>query len=325
MYEISNNGYILLKNVLSKEQLQNGLKCDNNDGTVNYICMKKFIDNDFMPTIKNNVKLFKTTNYIKFRYSNNNNSIDASTFHSDIYNHTDSEIIPIYTCLCYFDRTQLEVIPGSHKKAFHRNNTNSISSFYKKIIITVNPGDILIFHANLYHRGIGFNSQNNRRILQVFEVFPNNNAYSQYYNKLITVVTSKTIFTNYVSQLSYLISKYPSIIDNLNFFHYILVYNDLQYKVSMSDLPPSEKNNKLITYESGKNIKYDKIVNNYDNNINIVCQNRLESNTSIYYLLYTLSFIVLLVVFIIVVHVYKIKIIKTATKIKRKTTKFKSS
>ena len=39
-------------------------------------------------------------------FSNNNNSIDASTFHADIYNFDDNyNIIPLFTCVTYFDKS----------------------------------------------------------------------------------------------------------------------------------------------------------------------------------------------------------------------------
>jgi len=130
MNNINNDGYLLLKNILTQKQLGNGLKSDNN-GTVCYKSMRQFIDTDFIPTISSNVDFLPTPKYVKFRYSNNNNSTDASTFHSDVYNNTINETIPIYTCLCYFDKTQLEVIPGSHKKEFKKNN-NSVNAYFQK-------------------------------------------------------------------------------------------------------------------------------------------------------------------------------------------------
>lgn len=104
MNNIDNDGYILLKGILTQDQLQYGLNSDN-DGIVDYMIIRDFIDNHFMPTIITNTNFITKPKYIKFRYSNNNNSTDASTFHSDIYNFTDDEIMPIYTCLCYFDKT----------------------------------------------------------------------------------------------------------------------------------------------------------------------------------------------------------------------------
>lgn len=164
------------KNVLTKSQINFALSCVQSDNLVNYHIMKQFIDNCFFPTIQQSTTIIKNPKYVKFRFSNNNNSTDASTFHSDIYNHTNSEILPIYTCLCYFDDSQLEVIPGSHIKSNNITIT-SLQSYSNKVIINVNRGDILIFHANLHHRGVNFGSSRNRRLLQVFEVFPDENIY----------------------------------------------------------------------------------------------------------------------------------------------------
>lgn len=50
MNNINNDGYLLLKNILTQQQIGNGLKCDNN-GIVCYKSMRYFIDNDFIPTI----------------------------------------------------------------------------------------------------------------------------------------------------------------------------------------------------------------------------------------------------------------------------------
>jgi len=143
MNNINDEGYLILKGVLLPDQLQNGLNSDNS-GIIDYKLMRDFIDNDFMPTISTNTDFMKNPKYIKFRYSNNNNSTDASTFHSDIYNFTDDEIMPIYTCLCYFDKTQMEVIPGSHKKQFHKENS-SISSYNKKRLLTIEPSRYTYF------------------------------------------------------------------------------------------------------------------------------------------------------------------------------------
>ena len=131
--DITNNGYILLRKVLTDEQLNSGLSCMKNNNKVDYSIMKQFIDNVFLPTIQKNSNIITDPHYVKFRFSNNNNSTDASTFHGDIYNHTDSEVLPIYTCLCYFDDAQLQVIPGSHKY----NNLWSVTSFNKKITLNV--------------------------------------------------------------------------------------------------------------------------------------------------------------------------------------------
>ena len=102
---INKNGYVLLSNRLSNNELNYGLSSIHNN-KVNYFVTKKFIDDIFLPKIEQ-TKIINDHVYVKFRLSNNNNSTDASTFHGDIYNKTNSEILPIYTCLCYFDEAQL--------------------------------------------------------------------------------------------------------------------------------------------------------------------------------------------------------------------------
>lgn len=153
--DINNDGYILLRNVLTENDLEYGLSSIV-DNKVDYFIMKKYIDNVFFPKIKKTSNIITDPHYVKFRVSNNNNSTDASTFHGDIYNNTNNELLPIYTCLCYFDDAQMEIIPGSHK---YNNIGSSIESYNKKIILDIKHGDILIFHANIHHRGINFNKK----------------------------------------------------------------------------------------------------------------------------------------------------------------------
>jgi hypothetical protein len=300
---IDNDGYIIIKNILTPEQLQKGLLCDNH-GKVNYRSMKKFIDSEFLPTIKKNTSFMKDPVYVKFRYSNNNNSTDASTFHSDVYNYTSSETIPIYTCLCYFDKTQMELIPGSHKKEFQSIN-NSIQSFFTKKVVDIHPGDILVFHANLYHRGINYNTGKDRRILQVFEVFPDKNIYHEKQKQLLTVVTSKKSSMNILTHISYLISKVPVFIDSVTFLHYILVYNDLQYKIVLNDISPDDKKNRLVTYEPSKRMNYSEIHEEDDININIICEDTPTIEPSNYYLYLLLSFIVFIIIIYLLFSFYK--------------------
>jgi hypothetical protein len=310
---IENDGYIIIKNILTNEQLQKGLDCDNH-GQINYSSMRSFIDSIFLPTITKNTSFINEPVYIKFRYSNNNNSTDASTFHSDVYNYTTSETIPIYTCLCYFDKTQMELIPGSHKKEFHSNHS-SIGSFFTKKVVDINPGDILVFHANLYHRGINFNTGKDRRVLQVFEVFPDTKTYHEYSNQLLTVVTSKKSSMSIVTQFSYLISKVPILINSVAFIHFILVYNDLQYKIVLNDISPDDKKNRLVTYEPGKRMNYSEIHEEDEINTNIICEDTPVKEPSNYYLYLLLKFIV----FIIIIYILY-KFYKTQNK-PRKTTK----
>jgi hypothetical protein len=296
-HSFEQDGYILLQNKLTMDELQAGLVCVKYD-KVDYSRMKLFIDTIFLPAIQRSFgEVISQPKYVKFRFSDNNNSTDASTFHGDIYNHTKNSIVPIYTCLCYFDDAQLEVIPGSHisdKKGI------SIQTFNKRRVLHVKRGDILIFHSNMHHRGINYNKEGNRRLLQVFEVFPDIKTYDEYAPDLITIETADSpLVKNIIGPLLYQVSKVPTLIDCFTFFHYIIVCNDMQYKIGMMDLPPWEKANKYITYEPSKRFDIELISNQTNElNVNVICDktiySRSYSNFYMYvYILYWVLTIIL--------------------------------
>ena len=275
MESIHEDGYIILRNALTENEIMYGLSCMM-DKKVDYITLKKFIDTILFKTITKNTKCITEPQYVKFRFSNNNNSTDASTFHGDIYNHSELDILPIYTCLCYFDETRMEIIPGSHRKT----NDWSIQSYNKKIVLPLRPGDILIFHSNIHHRGINFDKNGDRRLLQVFDVFPDMETYNKHSSKLIIVTPE--IRNKTVGSFSYIISKFPMIIDTFSFFHYNIMFYDLQYKLPIMDIPPSEKKGNYVGYESARRVFIDNITIE-DQNINVICDNNIKTMKHSYY------------------------------------------
>jgi len=158
------NGFVIFRNVLDPSPGDDFIR----DKTVNYAMASEYINNHMIK------KLNELTGwdavYTKYRISNNNNSTDASMFHRDIILSSSSEYLPAFTCLTYFDKTTMELIPGSHKKS--QSHIESLKSYNDKVKITVNPGDILLFNSTLLHRGIFTENLLNRRLIQVFEVFP---------------------------------------------------------------------------------------------------------------------------------------------------------
>ena len=108
MDELNKNGYIILKNSIYPSDIPNDISSIKEK--VNYTQIKEFIDNKFIPIIKRKLPYFSNPNYTKFRYSNNNNSIDASIFHQDVYNNSDFKTMPIFTALVYFDKAELRKI-----------------------------------------------------------------------------------------------------------------------------------------------------------------------------------------------------------------------
>jgi hypothetical protein len=242
--ELNKNGYIILKNILTKTHLneleKSIIKQSSNDDVddmtntlINYTQLKYFIDDIFIQIL--NEKLNWDASYIKFRFSNNHNSNskDASVFHGDVYNFNDDiDTMPIYTGLCYLDDSMLELIPESH---CNKPGVNTLYNNKKKL--KINVGDILIFHSNLYHRGLFYEKSLNRRILQIFEIFPNKEIYDLHKPKLLTVLTN----INDSSSLLMKVSTNKTMINIINYFLFFLVYYDLQYRIILSDISNSTK------------------------------------------------------------------------------------
>lgn len=267
--------------------------------------MKKFIDYNFLPVISKNIKLFISPKYSKFRLSNNNNSTDASTFHGDVYNFTDDKLMSIYTCLCYFDNSQLEIIPGSHLNS----DMTCKNKFQSKKILNIEKGDILVFHSNLHHRGINFQKQKNRRLLQVFDVFPNNKIYDELSKKLIILETSNSLLMQKVNSFLKYISG-SKLINHINYMHYFLVCNNIQYIVNFEDLSIKEKKDHLISYEPGKRLKFENINGKDDININIIVDDTIKSKKSpnnIILQLIAISIIIIIICLIIYILFISIK------------------
>lgn len=286
------NGYMVLP-AISKHEQEYALSCLEEDG-VNYEKVKHFIDTMFLPKLP-----FQDPVYIKSRFSNNNNSIDASVFHSDVYNYTDDREIPMYTALCYLDEAQMELIPNSHLKP----NLSPLEELNKAIVIKLKPGDILVFNARIVHRGKNF-SNGNRRLLQVFEIFPTRELYEQYSPNYFTVDTS-----GQRSTMLYYVAKIPFLITIVNFIVYFLHYYDLKYVISLSDLPPWQKYGYYITYEPGGRVRYKPGINQ-DINKNIIFVDSPIVKPSSFY------FYLLLIIFIFFIFLCRKKIMKFFKKMK---------
>tara|TARA_Y200000002_G_scaffold325255_1_gene287264 strand:- start:304 stop:1221 length:918 start_codon:yes stop_codon:yes gene_type:complete len=270
MDKLRNDGFILIENIKYKKEFNQSLNSFYFNNSINYNKLKNFIDEQYYPVIKNILNHKDKIHYSKFRFSNNNNSTDASTFHGDIYNFSNENIINVYTFLYYFDDAYLEIIPESHRKDYLIKN-NSHSSFKNIKKIFIKSGTFVIFHANIHHRGVNFN-KGNRRLLQIFDVCLNTNDYKKYLPKLIIVKTYDSYFVKYLTKY---FKNFFTNNDNksLIYLHYFLVYYNIQYKIGlMIDLSPNEKKNKLVSYEPGSRINYNQC-NIKDTNVNIICDN----------------------------------------------------
>lgn len=130
------------------------------------------------------VTRWPSPSYYKFRTSNNNNSSDAGVFHRDLNNFTTTkETWPIYTCVCYIVGGIMELIPGTYKTPA-MNNSQCYKNFSKTKVIHLDPGDLLLFHCLTIHRGIFSDKMKNRRLIQVFEIYPTAEFREKYSKKV---------------------------------------------------------------------------------------------------------------------------------------------
>lgn len=246
--QLAKDGYILIKNALDHPQLDGINKTIGADGMVDYTRVKQFIDNTYFTKLNSLLEWKCTYNKFRFSSSSHSNLKDASYFHGDIYHFTHLETIPIYTAVCYLDSATMELIPGTHRGAVH-------SDMYKnRIQINIHPGDIMIFHANLHHRGIPGN--NARRVIQIFEIFSNETDYQTINPHLITVLTNECWPIRMMHKNTYKTNQTKDASDHDSFslfetIHYWTIVNNIQYSLFGLDIPAESKINKLISYEPG--------------------------------------------------------------------------
>ena len=247
--KLHTNGYIIIKDPLGSNQKNRALSSIVQVGggktKIDYNKFNEFINNDFIPKI--NETLGWSAIYLKYRFSNFQNAKDAAQFHGDIYNFADDDLMPIYTGLIYFDNSILEVIPGSHIK----NNLSSNELYARRKQIKIIGGDMLVFHANMHHRGIFYETVNDRRLLQVFDIFPNNDIYTLYYPKLLSVITGQSFIVNNVSFISEATSKSKNLDTIISYLHYLMMNNGIQYKIIMSDICDEKKRGRYVGYVPG--------------------------------------------------------------------------
>ena len=183
------DGYVHFKDCIDPETIQ-AMYSNMNATEMNYTGMKSLIDN----VIKNKVnrQLNWDAQYTKFRVSDNNNSVDASAFHRDVFNQTTVvDVFPCFTCVMYLDKTTMEIIPGTHLTPFI-SYLEVVQTYQKVKQIVMNPGDVLVFYSTLIHRGIFTEKLKHRRVIQVFEMFETPANLNKYSDKIVYKLGDET-------------------------------------------------------------------------------------------------------------------------------------
>ena len=155
----------------------------------------------------------------EIQMSNNNNGSDAGAFHRDLIKYDTNKLEPFYTCLTYLDDTVMEVISKSHRHP-HMSNKEAISQYQKnRQRLKMNAGDILFFHACLLHRGIFTEGLTHRRLIQIFEVYPNQELFDEFSPNIIHIPPS--IYSQQTSGISQWIFQNPCLAEVCNWFGYL--------------------------------------------------------------------------------------------------------
>lgn len=198
LVDLKEKGFVIIRGEIDQSNVifaQNNIK----GNTVHYGNLEQYINNNMVKTVKN--KFGMDLEVVKYRISNNTNSTDAGDFHRDMMTYNlDLVPAPVYTLLCYLDKSEMDVIPGSHKK-ITMNYWEMLTD--KSIRITMNPGDLLLFHNTLLHRGVFTNKTKNRRLIQLFDCVEKKNK--NILNKMVHLACYKDCNTKAGSMKSFIV------------------------------------------------------------------------------------------------------------------------
>lgn len=191
----------------------------------------------------------------KYRVSNTTNKFDASFFHTDVKNVSNTRLnIPIYTVLLYGDRSSMQLIPNSHINS----KTSVIESLFdltKVKTIDINPGDLLIFHSSITHRGL-FKSTpgKDRRLLQMFEVYPDVETW-KHYGKMVdtSLVNDKDKVLKLAGDVNMNIISNNLLLNEINSFFMYLMYRS-GYQPFLNKVP-DKYNSYYATNETKRRLK----------------------------------------------------------------------
>ena len=259
---MNEKGYAFMQNILSPDETDYALSAYVGD-TVNYPKMKNFIDTMFLPAVSRKLPFMTDPRYVKFRFSDNNNSTDAAVVHRDCYNFTGDKTVEMYTVLCYLDDSEMEL----HEYSHGAHNLGLVECYKTRKRIRLGKGDVLVFYSTLLHRGVKFGQTKHRRLLQVFDVFPSAEAYEKYFPLFCIVKMQKSVKLDW---LPILIAKYETFINTYNVLHYAITYYDFQYKLFMTDVTPMQKSGRILSYEPSKAMPFAD-AGHALTNINIIC------------------------------------------------------
>jgi|TARA_B110000211_G_C13996485_1_gene516453 hypothetical protein len=180
---LKEDGMYVLPGLVNNDKWANAISCPT--GNVNYKLMRVYIDECILEI---NKTIGWNSVMTKYRVSagctfDTSNATDASAFHRDLQQHSESENFPVFTLIVYLDPAELGVIKGSHLKR-HMSLLDAITQTTE--VLSLAPGDGVLFHASLLHKGL-FKKLDSRRVIQCFDIYPTPELADKYSNRIIHI------------------------------------------------------------------------------------------------------------------------------------------
>lgn len=214
--QLHEDGFLLVRQCVKSDTLEN-FRNGVGKAEVNYRGMSPVV-NDMKKCLHD--LLGWTPVMTKYRVSNQENKIDASFLHNDLKNVSRTNTpIPCHTVLLYGDKGRLQLIPKSHHKT-HESMIHATLDLQNTITIDIEPGDLLVFNASLIHRGIFFNTEDNRRLMQIFEVYPNKETFDKFAKMVDTSYVNKSPILKTLQEVNRKTSTQPLINEVTNILMY---------------------------------------------------------------------------------------------------------
>ena len=108
--------------------------------------------------------------------ADSSNSTDAASLHRDRWECYEGETDAIFTLIVYFNKAQLQLVPGSHLERCVGSFRAISMMASDRDVIEVNPGDAVLFQSSMLHGGQFNGLKEQRTILQCFDVFPDSDS-----------------------------------------------------------------------------------------------------------------------------------------------------
>ena len=224
---LARHGYLHLPGMLDEREVVEASSCFVGP-SVRYAALSGWIRDTLLPTAGAAVGWVAPV-CTKWRASNNNNSTDAAAMHRDLIPQAGATCAPaVCTVLCYLDGGVLEVVAGSHRR-LKQSLPEALASAASTTKVAVCRGDIVIISSLLLHRGVFVGAPSERRLVQVFEVYPSEAAY---WSAAPLVRHVPAPGSGIAAGMFAAASRVPGIVDVLNLFGYLnaaMGYGSFQY------------------------------------------------------------------------------------------------